>query len=538
MGGKGFAETLLSDPVRGGLWLGFFKGGVAFFKDNQIRASYATIDGLTEGRVNSLRLDSDGALWAATTGGLSRLKDGHITTLTRNNGLPCDSLDWAIEDDAHSLWLNMACGLVRIARPELDTWIADSKRAVQVTVFDSSDGVKSHAFYLSTTPHVAKSSDGRIWFSTWQGLSVFDPQHIPANKLPAPVHIEQVIADGKTYWQNLDETSLDVRLPQRPRNLEIDYTALSFAAPEKNRFKYKLEGYDPEWIDAGNRRQAFYTNLPPRKYRFRVVASNNSGVWNEAGAPLEFSIDPAYYQTNWFLAVCAAAFVAFLWMLYRMRVEELKREERKLREAIETIPTMAWMAEADGTNAFVNRQWVEFTGRSPQGTAGGGWQAIVHPEDLDGYVRRWGASVTSGERFEEEVRFRRADGKYHWFLSRAVPLRDKRGKIQKWYGVSTDIEDRKRAEQLQSDLAHVNRVSTVGELAASISHELKQPITAAITSANAALRWLQREQPDISRACETTKRIVNDGARAAEIIDRLRSLYRKSPPQTSAGGGK
>jgi signal transduction histidine kinase len=129
------------------------------------------------------------------------------------------------------------------------------------------------------------------------------------------------------------------------------------------------------------------------------------------------------------------------------------------------------------------------------------------------------------------MRIRRTDGEYRWFLGRAVPLRDKRGKVVKWYGVATDIQDRKRAEELQADLAHTNRVSMLGELAASISHELKQPISAAVMDAQASLRWLNRDQPDLDQARRATAAIVKDGRLAVDIIDRLRSLYKKTPPQ-------
>jgi signal transduction histidine kinase len=168
--------------------------------------------------------------------------------------------------------------------------------------------------------------------------------------------------------------------------------------------------------------------------------------------------------------------------------------------------------------------------------AASGWRdAIVHPEDLERHVDKWRTSLATGEPFDNEVRYRRADGQYRWFLTRAVPLRDERGKIRNWYGISTDIEDRKRAEQererLRADLAHVNRVSMLGELAASVSHELKQPIAAAITNAKTCMRWLQREQPDPGEALEAASRIMKDGWRATEIIDRMQSLYKKSPTQ-------
>jgi len=546
LGRKEAALSLLPDLLQGGLWLGFAQGGVAYFRDGQVRASYAAADGLGEGRVSGLQLDRDGTLWAATEGGLSRVKNGRVATLTSKNGLPCDTVLWAMEDDAHSFWLYMACGLVRIARTELDAWAAivdkgvdkGPKRTIEATVFDSSDGVRSHAIAGGYSPRVAKTADGKLWFLPHDGVSVVDPRHMPFNKLPPPVHIEQVTADRKTYWQNWssDASSSHPRLPPLVRDLEIDYTALSLVAPEKVFFRYKLEGWERDWQDAGNRRQAFYTNLSPGKYRFRVAACNNSGVWNEAGTFLDFSIAPAYYQANWFRALCAAAFLGMLWVLYQVRIQQVRRQQRKLQDVIETIPTFAWTALRDGSVDFVNRHWPEYTGLSTEKTVGSGWEAAVHPADLKRHAEKWRASVATGEPFENEVRYRRAaDGQYRWFLARAVPLRDARGKIRKWYGISTDVEDRKHAEQererLQADLAHVNRVSMLGELASSLSHELKQPIAATITNANTCMRWLKRDQPDLKEACEATKRIVEDGKRAGDIIERLRSLYKKSPPK-------
>ena len=188
---------------------------------------------------------------------------------------------------------------------------------------------------------------------------------------------------------------------------------------------------------------------------------------------MAFTILPAFYQTIWFRLLCVAAFLALLWGLYQLRVQQLRGEERKLREAIETIPAMAWIAGPDGIVQFRNRRWVEYTGLSQLGKADKVGTIAVHSEDRDRIERRLGASFASGEPFEEEMRIRRTDGEYRWFLCRAVPLRDTRGKVVKWYGAATDIEDRKRVEQLQADLAHTNRVSMLEELAASISHELK-----------------------------------------------------------------
>ena len=328
LGRKDHASVLAADVRRGGLWIGFFQGGIAYLSDGRIRESYATADGLGAGRVSAFLFDSDGAFWISTEGGgLSRLKNNRLITLTTKNGLPCDTVHWAAEEDDHSLWLYTACGLVRIARSELDSWVAaadkeqNTNRTVQVSIYDISDGVRSVAISGHYLPQVAKTPDGRLWFSSWDGVSVIDPHHLPFNAIPPPVHIERIVADGKEY-----ENSNGLPLPARVQHVDIDYTALSLVAPEKNRFRFKLEGYDSDWRDVGNRRQAFYTNLEPRKYRFRVIACNNSGVWNETGASLEFSIAPAYYQTHWFRALCVAAFLALLWALYQRRLQVMRRQ--------------------------------------------------------------------------------------------------------------------------------------------------------------------------------------------------------------------
>jgi ligand-binding sensor domain-containing protein/signal transduction histidine kinase len=331
LGHQDHASALAADPLRDGLWLGFHLGGVAYFADNQVRASYAAADGLGEGRVNHLRLDQDGVLWAATDGGLSRLKNGRVATLTGKNGLPCDTVHWSMEDDARTYWLYTACGLVRIARPKLDAWTAaveqdtNAKQAIRATVFDSSDGVRILAGAGHYSPQVVKSSDGRLWFLPWDGASVFDPNRLPFNHLPPPVHVEQLIADRKTY-EATSEAGGRVRLPPLIRDLEINYTALSLAAPEKVRFRYKLEGRDADWQEAGNRRQAFYNDLPPGNYRFRVMACNNSGVWNEVGTFLDFTIAPAYYQTTWFRVLLLATFLVVLGVLYQLRLRQVARQ--------------------------------------------------------------------------------------------------------------------------------------------------------------------------------------------------------------------
>jgi len=436
------ADALLFDRLQGGLWLGFPEGELSFLKDGRVRASYSAADGLGRGMVMDLQAGSDGAVWAATEGGLSRVKDGRIETLTSRNGLPCDAVNSVVEDNDHSLWLFMACGLVRIARPELDAWVTNPKRTMQGTVFDGTDGVLSRGLPGRYSRNVTKSPDGKIWFSAPDGVSIIDPRHLSFNKVPPPVHIEQITADGKSY-----DSSHSLRLPPRIRDLTIRYTALSLVVPEKVQFRFKLEGQDKDWREVVNNREVQYSNLAPGNYRFRVTACNNSGVWNEEGAVLDFTVLPAYYQTNWFRALCAAVAIGLVWGLFRLRIRQLQQREGKFREAIKTIPAMAFTALPDGSRTFVNQRWEEYTGLSVEQAAGLGWQAAVHPDDVNRVQEKWRISVVSGEPLEYEARFRRADGQYRWFQVRAVPLRDQRGHILRWYGVTTDIEDRKQAEE-------------------------------------------------------------------------------------------
>jgi Y_Y_Y domain len=289
LGGKEFAKVMVADPLQGGLWLGFYQGGAAYFTDGTVRTWFSAENALGKGHVTDLRFAPRGALWAATDSGLSRIKDGHVTTLTSKNGLPCDQVVATIEDNDHSVWLYLACGIVRITQAELDAWISDPNRVIETTLFDTSDGVRGHAAAGGYSPLMAKSTDGKIWFLPWDGVSIIDPHHLPFNKLPPPVHIEKITADDKSY-----SLSNGVRLPAQVRNLDIDYTAPSLVVPEKVRFRVKLEGQDSDWRELLNVRHVEYTNLPPKHYRFLVKARNNSGVWNEEGAALDFVIPPAW----------------------------------------------------------------------------------------------------------------------------------------------------------------------------------------------------------------------------------------------------
>lgn len=335
LGQSGFADALAGDPLNGGLWVGFFDGGMLYFKDGRILKSYTSADGLGKGRVNDFRIESDGTLWITTEGGLSRLKNGKLVTLTTKGGLPCDRTHWSIEDDFHFVWVYTACGLLRISRDDLDAWAAAIERnknapaRIHPTVLDGSDGARIRANPGGFSPHVTKSSDGKLWFFPLEGLSSIDPGRFALDSRPPPARIETLKADRLIRSFTTDSKDRLV-LPPLVRDLEVEYTALSLAAPEKLRFRYRLEGRDRDrdWTDAGSRRQAFYNDLPPGDYHFSVSASRSSGVWNAEAASLDFRVAAAYYQTRWFQATCLLAFVITLAMLYQFRLRQVARQFR------------------------------------------------------------------------------------------------------------------------------------------------------------------------------------------------------------------
>jgi len=211
--------------------------------------------------------------------------------------------------------------------------------------------------------------------------------------------------------------------------------------------------------------------------------------------------------------------------------ESLQSSEDRLRRVINTIPAHVWSTLPDGSVDFINQRLLESTGLSIEALLGSGWLSIIHPDDRSGFIAKWRSALAAGEPAEMEARVWTAQHDYRSLLVRNVPLRDGHGEIVKWYGTGIDIEDRKRAEEAlrkaQADLAHANRVTTMGELSASIAHEINQPISGAITNASTCLRRLDRAEPDLEGARVAASRVIRDANRASEIIDRVKLLFRK-----------
>jgi len=314
--------VLAADP-QSGLWLGLLQGGLARYRNAQVQI-FPFRD--ANARVRQVLANPDGSVLTATNHGLVEQRGDSQHALDGKNGLPCNQI-YAMVTDKHSdLWLYAECGLIEIKSDDVQQWREHPDLKVKFDLFDGLDG--SQPFLPPFSPVATRSNDGRLWFANDVVAQMIDPDGLLRNPIPPPVHIEDVIADRKAY-----SPQSGLHLPALTRDLEIDYTALSFVVPQKVRFRYKLEGYDRDWQDPQNRRQAFYNNLRPGNYRFRVTACNNSGVWNEAGATLDFNIAPAYYQTNWFLAICIATASMALYLFYCLRLKQTTQRVRLAMEA-------------------------------------------------------------------------------------------------------------------------------------------------------------------------------------------------------------
>jgi len=299
-----------------GIWLSSTLGEFVHYRDGKAEA----VVSLGEERgVKSFSVDSDNAVWSATGKGLYRWKDGRLSVMDSRNGLPCSSIISMIKDNYGSFWLYARCGLLKISAADWATWLKSPESKLSVKTFDTLDGAQPS--FTVGQPLVSKAVDGRLWFASSGRVQMIDPSHTYTNVIPPPVYVEEVIADRKNYLPGVG-----LRLPALTRDLEIDYTALSFSVPQKVRFRYKMEGRDAGWQEPGTRRQAFYTDLHPGKYRFRVIACNNDGFWNEEGATLDFSVAPAWYQTNWFRVACAATLLMLLYLLYQLRLRRLHHQ--------------------------------------------------------------------------------------------------------------------------------------------------------------------------------------------------------------------
>jgi PAS domain S-box-containing protein len=684
LGGPAGAATAEFTDSEGRIWFGF-ADTVATLDGDRVRI-FSGKDGVRVGAVTSIQGQGT-KLWIGGEFGLEFFDGSRFQAVSPSDGSAFGGVSGIVTDPEGGLWFSENRGIIQIPEAQLQQF---GSGKVEYERFGLQDGLTAELRGHLASPSGVQTTDGLIWFATTPGAAWINPKRTVRNPVPPPVLIESVMAGGRKY-----NNSTFLKLPARIANLQITFTATSLTNPERVRFRYKLEGQDREWQDAGTRREAFYTNLDPRSYQFHVIACNNDGVWNEVGASLNFSIAPAYYQTSWFRAACLALFLVLLWMLYRLRVGSVEQRYIERTRAAEAIASQAaerkqaeeklWKSEAylaeaqklSHTGSFgwdvssgeiywsaetfwifeyepttkitielvlqrvhpedraaveqlierVSREKVAFEfehrlltpdgsvkhlqvmGRPSEAESGGlefvgaitditqrrrgeeklqrseaylaeaqsvthtgscaidgnsrqilywsdemfrlfafdpeqglpmweQWVQRIHPEDLDKFRAAGDRTFIEKAHCDVEFRIVKPDGTVRHIHAIGHPALSPSGELVQVVGTMVDVTERKRAEaererlrQAQAELAHINRVSTMGELTASLAHEIKQPLTAALTNAQTCLDWLRRDRPDIEEGCEAAAQVVSDVNRAAGIIDSVSALFKKGPSQ-------
>ena len=308
--------AMTSDEV-GNIWFAFSDKVVKWDGDTFQKFSYPHgLQNISPATMSARNMH----IWLAGRGGVDLFSNGHFSQMRWKNKNPVGRVSGIAETPDGELWINGFSGITHVSATALANWLRNQGSEAVTEHFDTADGLPGFSGDRLPEPSLVQAPDGDLWFATTKGVALLNPKTLASqrNQIPPPVVIKSITANGKAFpgWK-------DIVFPQHTTNIEVDYTALSLFIPQRVLFRYKLEGYDKDWQDAGTRRQVFYTGLPPKHYRMRVIACNNDGIWNDIGASLNVTLQPAFFQTIWFLALCGVLVVIAAWRAYLLRVELL-----------------------------------------------------------------------------------------------------------------------------------------------------------------------------------------------------------------------
>jgi ligand-binding sensor domain-containing protein/signal transduction histidine kinase len=321
-----FASALVRD-AHGTFWIGTTGDGLFEFAQDRVRG-FTNNAALPSRHILTLHADEAGCLWVGTAAGLCRVNGGQITTFTASNGLTDDPVNQLQSDDQGNLWVGCNHTLFRLGKAQLEACARGQIRRIDAVAYGKADGLPNFQCLSGAQPRYGRERGATVWFATTRGLAVVEPSRLQWNTQPPPVAIEQMLVDGQSV-----PLAEPIRVPPGKQSLQFQYTALSLTAPEKVRFRYRLEGVDRNWNDVCDTRSARYHKVPPGTCRFHVLACNNDGVWNEAGAALTVVLVPFWWATVWFRLTAALALAALLGGLYRLR-RARRREIELLRVKI------------------------------------------------------------------------------------------------------------------------------------------------------------------------------------------------------------
>ncbi|TVP75007.1 MAG: response regulator [Gemmatimonadales bacterium] len=543
----GSITTMLED-ARGRIWVGT-REGLGRIDGERVEA-FGPEDGLPAGGINSLWEAPDGTLWVATMGGLARMgPDGRIQTAGPDVGLPAPEPMAVLGDGEGNLWITSSQGVSRVSLAELEAALAGEPVQVVPEQFGRADGLRSQEANGGIHPAIWQASDGAIWFPTMQGAVRIDPDSAERRTLPPRPTLEDLVVGTARM-----HPAGTVRLPPGERVLEVRFSAPTFQAPREMAFRYQLQGFDPDWVRPGDRRTAFYTNLPPGDYTFRVQAAGRDGIWNTADeARLELELAPHVWERDSVRAAGALAFLLLLGAGYRYRIrtmEErearllalvearertqaaLRQSEERLRLALEAGRMGTWEWRPGEDTHIWSEGMEHLFGPPPRGDTGLVDRLVeaADPEDRDRVRRRL-----------EQIRNRSTEAVHFDFrlappeeleTPRQVEFRgrwttDDDGADPRIIGVAGDvtalIEAQRALRAREEELRQSQKMEAVGRLAGGIAHDFNNLLAVIGGNGRLALDTLPADHP----VAEDIREVVRAGDRAADLTQQLLAFGRK-----------
>jgi PAS domain S-box-containing protein len=501
------------------LWFGTVKG---LFKFAHGARPEQSLQQQVSFPVTSIFDDGAGYLWlGGRVPGITRFRiaDGSIARYTSKEGLFDDIPTRILADRGGNLWISTPRGIFRVARNELDDVSKGTLESVHPTLYDVADGMKTgEASIPERQPAGWRLQSGLLLFTTRKGLVEIDPEHLPRSDSVPPVLVQSLVVDG-----DLVDTNEEPKLRPGSRRLDFRYTSLSYTIPERVHFKYRLEGYDQDWIDAGTRRLASYTNLPPGRYEFRVLGSNNDGVWNRSPASLQFILRPHFYQTSAFYGLGTLVLIAVVLAVYQLRTKTLRdralelsrtvdertknlREEVAercraeqaledqhafLRQVVDILPDLVFVKDEHGRFCLANEAFAAAYGTKVTDLMGRtDTEVACNPEEsLRGHSDDLEVLETRREKIIPEERHTDSTGNIRWLRTIKRPLNGMKGKATQILGVSIDITEHKQIQQALVDAKEAAEAASDAKstFLATMSHEIRTPMNGVIGMAELVL---------------------------------------------------
>lgn len=505
----------------GTLWIGTRGGGLMSLRDGKFK-TYTESDGLASNIVQALYPDHEGTIWIGTRQGLGRLRNGRFTKYTVNDGLYVNYVSGISEDRRGNLWMAGATGMFRVSLADLTAFAEGRAKSIKSYAYGAEHGLSSTVGSVGVVPSVFTAADGRVWFGTFNGANVVNPDDLAINVLPPPVYITAATIDRAAYavGQAIDAA------PGRG-DLSFKYSGVSFLAPEKMRFRYRLDGYDLDWVDAGSRREAYYSNIPPGNYTFRVIAANSDGIWNDKGDRVAFRLEPHVYQTGWFRGLLGLAAAGLVLGVFRWRVRRLRRRSEELRQQnieleqriaertaelsksydalraseyfyqslVESMPQMILRKDRDGRVTYCNAPFAELLHRRPEDVVGH-FEHEFYPADVAAKFRADDVRIMETRQRMEFQTVVEIDNRKRHLQVKKVPLYDANeqpiGVQVLFWDTTVFRETEEQLKETQRELIEISRLAGIAEIATGVLHNLGNVLNSVNTSTTLAAEGVRR----------------------------------------------